>query len=121
MLFPFLAVCARVGRTPVHRPHAGEISGDEVKSRKTVTKESITMLQYLSASAQFSNYLLVVGNRLLLPCSQIKNLNLPTSRARKIMRVFAGENYVKHFSALVAANRHLHWEVRFHNHVLFAA
>jgi hypothetical protein len=69
------------------------------------------MLQHLSASAQFSDYLLIAGNHLLLPCAQIKNLNLPTSRAGKIVRIFAGENYVKYLSTPVAANRHWHWEV----------
>src|SRR5438445_4554137 len=72
------------------------------------------MPHYLSASSRSSEYLLVVGNRLLLPCAQIKSFNFPASRARIIVGISAGENYVEHLSALVAANRHWHWEAQFH-------
>ena len=76
------------------------------------------MLKFLSAPPQFSAHFLAPGNRLPLPRAQIKNFNLPTRRTRKIVGLFAGKSHIKDLSALVATNRHRHWKLPFHKHLI---
>jgi hypothetical protein len=78
----------------------------EDRSLREVGQEPAPLSSAASASGRFSEHFVALLDRFVHKSLQIENLNYPASGTAIILGATAGNDYVKMFSTVLAANHH---------------